>query len=67
MSNSDLEKARQARNAYAREWRKNNPEKAKAAYTRYWARRAEREAQAAEQTMEGGKDHAANTAISENC
>lgn len=65
MSNADLEKARQARNAYAREWRKNNPEKAKAAYDRYWARRAEREAQAS-QTTEGGEDHAANAAVSKD-
>lgn len=65
MSNSDLEKARQARNAYAREWRKNNPEKAKAAHDRYWARRAEREAQAA-QTTEGGNVDATDAAVSEN-
>lgn len=65
MSNSDLEKARQARNAYAREWRKNNPEKAKAAHDRYWARRAEREARAA-QTVEGGKNHAADATVSED-
>ena len=65
MSNADLEKARQARNAYAREWRKNNPEKAKAAHDRYWARRAEREAQAA-QIVEGGKDHAADATVSKD-
>lgn len=66
MSNLDLEKARQARNAYARRWRRNNPEKAKAAHDRYWVRRAEREAQAAEQTTEGGEDRATDTAISKD-
>lgn len=59
----DQEKARQARNAYARAWRKKNPEKAKANNMRYWARRAEREA---EKEQEGGVNHGADTAVSEN-
>lgn len=36
--------AREARLAYYRAWRKNNPEKVKASQTRYWERRAERAA-----------------------
>lgn len=35
-------KIKAARNAYMREWRKKNPERAKAINDRYWARRAER-------------------------
>lgn len=38
----DDEKARIARRAYAREWRKRNPERARAIRERYWARRFER-------------------------
>ena len=34
------DEARAARNAYAREWRKKNPDKVKAAASRYWAKRA---------------------------
>ena len=33
--------AREARNAYFREWRKNNPEKVKQHLQRYWERKAE--------------------------
>ena len=36
------EAARLAKNAYAREWRKKNPEKARAATERYWMRVAEK-------------------------
>ena len=43
------EKARQAKNAYARAWRAKNPDRVKASNERYWLRRAEREAAAAEQ------------------
>lgn len=32
--------ARVARNAYAREWRKKNPDKVKAATSRYWMKKA---------------------------
>lgn len=41
---TNTEKARAARNAYARAWRAKNPEKVRAAAERYWVRRAEREA-----------------------
>lgn len=34
------ELARQERNKYAKEWRKNNPNKVKAANQRYWERKA---------------------------
>ena len=33
--------AREARNAYFREWRRRNPEKAKRIRQRYWERKAE--------------------------
>lgn len=34
--------AREARNAYLREWRKNNPNKVKAHQANYWERQAEK-------------------------
>jgi len=34
------EKAREARNAYYRAWRKNNPEKVKESTMRYWLKKA---------------------------
>ncbi len=34
------EEARAAQNAYMREWRKKNPEKAQAARVRYWEKKA---------------------------
>jgi DNA-binding NarL/FixJ family response regulator len=34
------EEARQARNAYAREWSKKNPDKVKESMNRYWERKA---------------------------
>ena len=46
---TNTEKARQAKNAYARAWRAKNPDRVKASNERYWLRRAEREAAAAEQ------------------
>ena len=36
------EQARQARNAYQRKWRKQNPEKFQAQIERYWERKAEK-------------------------
>lgn len=39
--------AREARNAYARQWRARNPEKVKQNNINYWARKAERERAAA--------------------
>lgn len=54
MSAVEQEKARQARNKYAREWRARNRDKVKANNQRYWARKA---ASTAEQEAEnGGKD-----------
>ncbi len=44
--------AKEARNAYKREWARNNPEKVKAAQERYWTRKAEEREQAAKQTAE---------------
>ena len=38
---SDMSKeAMEVRNAYARAWRKNNPDKARAAQHRYWEKKA---------------------------
>jgi len=34
------EEAREARNRYAREWKKRNPEKVKATLARYWEKKA---------------------------
>jgi len=39
------EEIREARNAYAREWRRKNPDKVRATMRRYWERRATREAE----------------------
>lgn len=44
------EQARQARNAYQRKWRKENPEKFQAQLERYWTRKAARMQAEAEQT-----------------
>lgn len=41
------EKAREARNAYHREYSRKNPEKMRQYRIRYWERRAAREAEAA--------------------
>ena len=35
------DKAREARNAYKREWAKQNPDKVKAQQERYWQRKAQ--------------------------
>ena len=35
-----VEKARKARNAYLREWRRKNPEKVRAIQQRYWEKKA---------------------------
>lgn len=62
MSETDIEKARKAQRAYAREWRAKNRDKVKANNLRYWARRAEREAketkqmQGTEQKVQGEQD-----------
>lgn len=47
MSDIDIEKARAAQRAYAKEWRAKNPDKVREKNLRYWARRAEREVQEA--------------------
>jgi hypothetical protein len=51
LSTVEMEKARQARNAYHREWRAKNKEKVKEINARYWANRAAKEAD------EDGKYH----------
>lgn len=41
-----MDAARNARNAYARQWRAKNKDRVRENNLRYWARRAEREAAA---------------------
>ena len=47
--------AKEARNAYRREWAKKNREKVKATQERYWAKKAERAAADQEEKQNGGK------------
>lgn len=47
MEQKAMDAARNARNAYARQWRAKNKERVRESNLRYWARRAEREAAAA--------------------
>ena len=42
------EAAKEAKNKYKREWRKNNPEKVRAANERYWEKKAR-----LEETLQG--------------
>lgn len=42
MTEQQREAARQARNAYLREWRARNPQKYQAQRERYWLRKAEK-------------------------
>ena len=51
MTASEKQAAREARNAYAREWRRKNPDKVRANNQAYWARKAKREESA--RKMEG--------------
>jgi len=48
--------AREARAAYMRQWRHDNPEKNKEAQRLYWERRAAREAAMFEEQEEGRND-----------
>ena len=54
MSAVEQEKARQARNQYAREWRARNRDKVKANNERYWAKKA---AAAEEQEADNGGEN----------
>lgn len=47
--------AKEARNAYRREWAKKNREKVKATQERYWAKKAEQAAADQEEKQNGGK------------
>ena len=44
--------AREAENAYLREWRKNNPDKVKAIKKRYWERKAKGKQEAEQKESE---------------
>jgi len=54
MTESEKKAAAEARNAYAREWRKKNPDKVRANNKAYWMRRAAKE-EAARKEAGGGK------------
>ena len=45
MTDQQREAARQARNAYLREWRRRNPDLVRAQQERHWARKAEKMAE----------------------
>lgn len=66
MSDLDMEKARAAQRAYAKNWRRKNPDKVRENNLRYWARRAEREELAEVPVTERGMEHATDATISEN-
>lgn len=40
MDQKTIDAAKEARRAYQREWRRNNPDKVKATTMRYWAKKA---------------------------
>lgn len=44
LNNQRLTSAREAQNAYTREWRKKNPDKVRQYNQNYWARKAEKDA-----------------------
>lgn len=46
MNEFDIEQAREAQRAYAKEWRARNKDKVREKNLRYWVRRAKREAAA---------------------
>lgn len=52
MSGVDMEKAREAQRAYAKQWRAKNKDRVRENNLRYWARRAEREAAAQKEQEE---------------
>ena len=49
MTEKERQKAAEARNAYAREWRAANKDKVREANLRYWLRRAQKESDSAEE------------------
>lgn len=55
MTESEKKAAAEARNAYAREWRKKNPDKVRANNKAYWARKAA-QAEAVRKEAEEGKN-----------
>ena len=56
MDERTVKTAKKARNAYARKWRKENPDKVREINLRYWARRAEREEAAQKEQTEVQND-----------
>ena len=52
MTAREQEKARKARNAYQREWRRKNPERVKRINERYWLRRVQNEGGGADNESE---------------
>lgn len=55
MTEHEKQLVREARRKWAREYRKENPEKIKAANERYWLRRALREQEAAKKEGTDGR------------
>lgn len=53
MTESEKKAAVEARNAYAREWRKKNPDKVRANNKAYWMRRVAKEEAARKEAGEG--------------
>lgn len=56
MTESDKKAAKEARNAYAREWRKKNPDRVRANNQAYWARKAKREEATQEKDGRSGQN-----------
>lgn len=54
-SNAMSDAAREARNAYARQWRKDHPEKAKEYARRHWEKKARETASDATERDENGR------------
>lgn len=52
---------KEAKNAYLREWRKKNPDRARAISDRYWKKRAEKERQLSDQGKRADADEEATS------
>lgn len=56
MTEREKRAAKDARNAYAREWRKKNPDRVRANNQAYWARKAKREETAQDRDGRSGQN-----------
>ena len=57
MSKHLSQEAKEARNAYHREWRKKNPEKVRQAQEKYWKKKAKEMQEQAEKDERRYSDH----------